>query len=168
MHARNFRGTFYGLVAGFLEAGEHWKNVWNGKFLRNGAEGKEHHLLQQPALAPSQRIDGGFHCRLRKREIKLQEDEADRCRLLFQRQPARNSTKTEYRKKADRLVDGEQLKIKELKRGRNFKKQIAEKHTHKRTTTNETTLIHINQSVCNRNLHILNFPANVLFINHRV
>ena len=46
--------------------------------------------------------------------------------------------------------------------------RLRKTHTHKRTTTNETTLIHINQSVCNRNLPILNFPANVLFINHRV
>ena len=49
-----------------------------------------------------------------------------------------------------------------------LKSRLRKTHTHKRTTTNETTLIHINQSVCNRNLPILNFPANVLFINHRV
>ncbi|WP_205068146.1 hypothetical protein, partial [Bacteroides uniformis] len=62
-------------------------------------------------------------------------------------------------------------KIKELKRGGGeeiLKSRLRKTHTHKRTTTNETTLIHINQSVCNRNLPILNFPANVLFINHRV
>ena len=71
VHARNFRGTFYGLVAGFLEAGETLEEcVEREVFEETGLKGKEHHLLQQPALALPQRIDGGFHCRLRKRRDK--------------------------------------------------------------------------------------------------
>ena len=46
-------------------------------------------------------------------------------------------------------MDGEQSKIKDLNRGWEeiLKTGLRETHTHKRTTTNETTLIHINQSV---------------------
>lgn len=31
VHARNFRGTFHGLVAGFLETGRRWNNAWSVK-----------------------------------------------------------------------------------------------------------------------------------------
>lgn len=47
------------------------------------------------------------------------------------------------------------------------KKQIAENTHFKRTTTNETTLIHINQSACYRNLRIYNFSPPALFIGLR-
>ena len=36
VHARNFRGTFYGLVAGFLEAGETLEECVEREVLRQG------------------------------------------------------------------------------------------------------------------------------------
>ena len=76
VHARNFRGTFHGLVAGFLETGRNVGTMRRaGSYGRNGAKGEKHHLFRQPALALSQRINGRIIADYESGEIKLQADE---------------------------------------------------------------------------------------------
>ena len=88
-------------MAGFLEAGETLEEcVEREVFEETGLKVKNiTYFSNQPWPYPSG-LMVGFIADYESGEIKLQEDEPDRCRLLFQRQPARNSTKTEYRKKA--------------------------------------------------------------------
>ena len=171
VHARNFRGTFYGLVAGFLEAGETLEEcVEREVFEETGLKVKNiTYFSNQPWPYPSG-LMVGFIADYESGEIKLQEDELTAAAFYSKDNLPEIPRKLSIARRLIRLVDGEQLKIKEFKkRGEEIlKSRLRKTHTHKRTTTNETTLIHINQSVCNRNLHILNFPANVLFINHRV
>ena len=69
VQARNFRGTFYGLVAGFLEPGETLEQCTGAvrgtrSTRRDWPQHLQHTLLRQPILALPQRTDGGFHGRL--------------------------------------------------------------------------------------------------------
>ena len=76
VHARNFRGTFYGLVAGFLEAGETLeecveREVWE----ETGLKIKNiRYFGNQPWPYPSG-LMVGFTAEYESGEIKLQEDE---------------------------------------------------------------------------------------------
>ena len=76
MHARNFRGTFYGLVAGFLEAGETLEEcVEREVFEETGLKVKNiTYFSNQPWPYPSG-LMVGFIADYESGEIKLQEDE---------------------------------------------------------------------------------------------
>ena len=60
VHARNFRGTFHGLVAGFLETGETLEQCVE-------RDDQEYHLFWQPAVAVSEQPDDRFYSRLCQR-----------------------------------------------------------------------------------------------------
>ena len=76
VHARNFRGTFYGLVAGFLEAGETLEEcVEREVFEETGLKVKNiTYFSNQPWPYPSG-LMVGFIADYESGEIKLQEDE---------------------------------------------------------------------------------------------
>lgn len=76
VHARNFRGTFYGLVAGFLEAGETLEEcVEREVFEETGLKVKDiTYFSNQPWPYPSG-LMVGFIADYESGEIKLQEDE---------------------------------------------------------------------------------------------
>lgn len=76
VHARNFRGTFYGLVAGFLEAGETLEECVHREVLEEtGLTVKNlHYFGSQPWPYPSG-LMVGFVADYDSGTIKLQEDE---------------------------------------------------------------------------------------------
>ena len=72
VHARNFKGTFNSLVAGFLETGENTGRMCSPRSERGNRTGREeYHLFRQPALALPQRINGRIHCRLCRRRNQI-------------------------------------------------------------------------------------------------
>lgn len=76
VHARNFRGTFYGLVAGFLEAGETLEECVHREVMEEtGLRVKNiRYFGSQPWPYPSG-LMVGFVADYESGEIKLQEDE---------------------------------------------------------------------------------------------
>ena len=65
VHARNFRGTFNGLVAGFLEPGETLEECVHREVLEEtGLHIKKPEIFRQPAVALSQRNHDRLHRRL--------------------------------------------------------------------------------------------------------
>lgn len=64
VHARNFRGTFNGLVAGFLEPGETLRNVCTARYWKKQDSISKPEIFRQPAVALSQRNHDRLHRRL--------------------------------------------------------------------------------------------------------
>ena len=105
VHAHNFRGTFYGLVAGFLEVGETLEQCVQREVMEEtGLRVKNiTYFGNQPRPYPSG-LMVGFIADYESGEIKLQKRRTQCRSILFERKYAGNSTKTEHSTKDDRLV----------------------------------------------------------------
>ncbi len=96
VHANNFRGNFYGLVAGFVETGETLEEAVQREVLE-----------EQPAMAISLRTDGGLQRRIRQWRHTAAKHRTQRRSMVRQRQSARNTRKTVNSKTTDRQLSTE-------------------------------------------------------------
>ncbi len=105
VHARNFRGTFYGLVAGFLEAGETLEQCVQREVMEEtGLRVKNiTYFGNQPWPYPSG-LMVGFIADYESGGNQVTERRAQCGAFYSKRKYAGNSTKTEHSTKNDRLV----------------------------------------------------------------
>ena len=102
VHARNFRGSYKGLVAGFLEPGRDTGGMCEpGSNGRNRTDHQESEIFRKSALAISQWHYDRLYSRIRKRYHQAAGRRAQCRSLLYPGAPARNSQETKYRPKND-------------------------------------------------------------------
>ena len=107
VHARNFKGTFHGLVAGFLEAGETLeqcveREVWEETGLRIN---HIRYFGSQPWPYPSG-LMVGFIADYAGGEIKLQDNELSSGAFFSRNNLPEIPRKTQHSAQIDRLVAG--------------------------------------------------------------